>query len=211
MNKEEASSCETWEIPSVHDLDSKSNNSNSVNPRYTTAEQLERVQKEAYDEAFQEGLIKGLEAGQVQIAEKAKHFEAIINSLAEPIHLMDEEVQQELVNLCIALLKQLVRRELKLDPGQVVAVVRDSLSALPLSSRNIQIRLNPEDVKLVQEALGTQTESSSWTIVEDPVVSCGSCKVLTETSRIDATIESRIAQLITQVFGGDRESDKNSR
>ena len=88
--------------------------------------------------------------------------------------------------------------------------MRESLSALPVNARRIQIRLNPEDIALINDALGSpdQQEQTRWQLIDDPVISRGGCKIITETSRIDATVESRIAQLITQVFGGDRESDR---
>ena len=209
IDKEHVSDYETWRIPVVSDFAQGGDQAGDPNSKYLTADKIEQIQKEAYEEAFQQGMQQGISAGQSQIQQQVERLNSVINNLANPLALLDDEVQQELVNLCIALLKQLVRRELKLDPGQVVAVVRDSLSALPLSARKIQVRLNPEDVRLVKDALG-ESDDGNWSLIDDPVISPGGCKIVTETSQIDATVESRIAQLITQVFGGERESDRNS-
>ena len=72
---------------------------------------------------------------------------------------------------------------------------------------NIQIRLHPEDVKLVTSVMSLSSDDGHWKIMEDPIISRGGCKVNTETSQMDVTVESRVNTLISKVFGGLRESD----
>jgi len=45
-------------------------------------------------------------------------------------------------------------------------------------------------------------------VVEDPALTPGGCNIETEHSRIDATVESRLAAVIAQVMGGERSADK---
>jgi flagellar assembly protein FliH len=47
----------------------------------------------------------------------------------------------------------------------------------------------------------------AWKIVEDPVCARGGCKVLTGSSQVDATLESRLAALINSLLGGERDVD----
>jgi flagellar assembly protein FliH len=49
--------------------------------------------------------------------------------------------------------------------------------------------------------------SPAWRIVEDPLITRGGCKVDTEVSHIDATVENRLAAVIATLFGGEREHD----
>lgn len=177
----------------------------AIDPKkYLSARQLEEIYKQAFQEAWNQGQQQGLEAGQQQIKEQVSLLHQLYNTLASPLQELDDTVESELVELVIVLLKQLVRRELKLEPGQVVAVVKDALRALPMSSRNIQVRLNPEDLRLVQDALGAPGENQHWQLVDDPVISRGGCKVVTSTSQIDSSVESQVAILIAQVFGDQR-------
>jgi len=171
-----------------------------------TARQIEELQKQAYEEAFQQGL----QAGQQIINEKVAMLDSIFRALANPLDELDGTVESEIVELVIAMMRQLVRRELKLDPGQVVAVVKDALRALPLSARNIQIRLNPEDMKIVSGALGAPLEQQNWQLIDDPVISRGGCQVVTSTSQIDSTVEAQIARLIAEVFGDQRTREEQS-
>jgi flagellar assembly protein FliH len=44
-------------------------------------------------------------------------------------------------------------------------------------------------------------------LVEDPVITRGGCKVVTDTSQIDATLDSRLASLIAPLLAGARMLD----
>jgi len=109
--------------------------------------------------------------------------------------------------LTIAIARQLIRREIKASPGEIVAVAREAMRTLPLSSRNIRLHLHPEDAALVTEAMGRPMQQGAWEIVEDPALTRGGCEVETDDSRVDATVERRLAQVISNIFGGERGSD----
>ncbi len=205
ISREQIEHIEAWDAPFV----GEQGEAPPAGTQMMTAQELERLQKQAYDEAFQQGYQAGLNKGEQLMRDKAQTLEAVIGALARPLNAVDEEIERELADLCIAMMKQLLRRELSIDPGQVVAVVKEALNALPMSARKIQIRLHPEDVKLVSGALALSDEDQAWQLVEDPVISRGGCKVVTENSQIHSTVEARVAQVITQVFGGQRESDKD--
>jgi flagellar assembly protein FliH len=131
-------------------------------------------------------------------------------TLSMPLLDLDKQVVDELVEVSMAVVRQMVRRELKISPGEVVAVVKEALSVLPVTAGDVQLVLHPEDAALVRTALlGSDTESP-WQIIEDPVLSRGGCRVLTNTSRIDATVENRINAAIAAVMGGERQVDQSS-
>lgn len=201
-----------------------------------TASQIEQIQKEAYDEGFQqghqEGKTKGYEdgrrqgkdegfqaghsegysqayaEGQKEMAEKVAYLEQIMSLLHSPFAELDKEVEDQLVTLAMSVAKHLVRRELKIDPGQVVAVVREALTALPAASRNVRLFLHPEDAGLVRDALSISDGDMNWKIVEDPIITRGGCRVMTETSQVDASVETRLAAIIAKALGGEREGDR---
>ncbi len=180
-----------------------------------TAKQMEQLQKQAYDEGFEQGKKKGFEfghqeakiVGAAQINDLVSKVEAIIATLEAPLKQVDDRIESELVDLVISMVKQLVRREVRLDPSQIIGVVREALAILPIGSRSIRIVLHPEDAKLVREVYDMSDNEQNWNIIEDPVLARGGCRVITETSQIDATTESRLANLIAPLMGGEREVD----
>jgi len=184
-----------------------------------TVDEIEAMQKQAYDEAFAQGKMHGFQQGFDEGSKKgyednvhllqsqAATLVSLLESLSEPFKKLDEEVEKELVKLVIGIATQIIRREIKLDSGQIVAVVRETINVLPLASQKISLKLHPEDAGLVRSALALDEISSSWSIVDDPLITRGGCEVDTEISHVDATVEHRLAAVIATVLGGDRERD----
>jgi len=180
-----------------------------------TAAQLEdlagQAYKEGYDqgqkEGFEYGHREGLEAGRSAIMERIDKFDQILAVLEKPFEDLDDQVENEIVTLVIAMVRQLVRREMHIDAAQVVGVVREALAVLPVSARRIRVLLHPEDAGLVREAYALGDSDQKWQIVEDPVIQRGGCRVFTENSQIDATLESRLNSLIAPLLADERETD----
>ena len=199
----------SWQFPEIDG--SHSVNEQLQNVKIPTANELERIQQQVHDEAlekgYQEGLTKGLKAAEAKINQQAQSIRNLMDSLAEPLKELDDKVEKELVDLTILIAKQLLRRELKVDSGQVVAVVKEAIAALPSSSHLIKLHLHPEDASLVRAALQlNETDNDRWKIIEDPMLTRGGCRVQTENSQIDATIENRLSLLVANILGDERTS-----
>jgi len=165
----------------------------------------EQTRIEGYERGFKEGHRDGLLAGQSDVNAKIRKFTALIKSLNKPLEILDDEVIEQLVQLSINVSRQIIRRELKIDPGQVMAVVRESMSILPASAREVKIYLHPEDGKLVRDILSVDDDADRpWKIVDDPVLTHGSCRITSENSYIDASVEQRLNQVISDLLGDER-------
>lgn len=165
--------------------------------------------KEGYDQGYQTGFKKGYDENAEALKAKGLEFSRLMEALSEPFKNLDEEVEKELVKLAIGLASQIIRREIKTDAGQVIAAVREAINVLPLSSQKVSLYLHPEDAELVRSVLTFDEMSSPWTIIEDPLITRGGCKIDTEVSHINATIESRLAAVVATVFGSERDRDRN--
>jgi len=183
-----------------------------------TAAELERLHKKAHDDGFERGRAEGfryghqeaLEAARSQIAERIVLLDELLEALGAPFRHLDDQVEREVVSLVVAIVRQLVRREVRTDPGQIVGVVREALAILPVASRNVRVVLNPEDAALVRQVYALSDSELTWKMVEDPVVARGGCRVMTETSQVDATLESRLAALIAPLLAAGRSVDPAS-
>ena len=171
---------------------------------YLTAGRLQELQQQAYDEAYQKGLADGVSAGEEQIRRRAARYDELLRALAEPFDQLDESVEKQLVELAIAVVKQLFRREIKVNPTHVIGVVREAIQLLPIASRNVRVHLHPDDASLVRDTLTPAEGEPAWLIVEDPLVTQGGCRVTTENSQIDATAEARLHAAINAALGDER-------
>lgn len=190
------SEAKRWEVPAIDGSDGRG---------LLTAGRLQELQKAAYDEAYQAGLKKGQEAGEDEIKKRAIRFDQLLNALARPFDELEEEVEKHLVELSMAVVKQLFRREIQIEPGHVIGVVHEAIRLLPVASRNIKIHLHPEDAKLVLDSTPTTASESAWDVVEDPLIDRGGCKVSSENSHIDAQAQTRLQAVIAAITGDERQ------
>ncbi len=185
--------------------------------RPPTANQMQSLHKDAYNEGFsmgrKEGRSQGYTEGRTQAAAESeelfKRLEGLFNSLADPVSQLDDELEANLAELTLAIAKQLVRREIKIEPGEIVAVVREAVRVLPISARNPTIYLHPEDIQLVRNALSLGEDEKSYRLEEDLLLTRGDCRVETESSYIDASIEARLSAIAVNMLGDERGQDES--
>jgi flagellar assembly protein FliH len=176
-----------------------------------TVQELEDVEKRAYEEAYAKGRAEGLASAEremrpqlQQLQARIERLDAIVGTLARPLQELDAVVEDQLVQLALTVAKHLVRRELRIDPSQVIAIIRETVALLPASARDVRVHLHPEDAAVVREKLAAPAGERVWTIVEDPVLGRGGCRVTTETAHIDARLETRIGTVVSALLGEER-------
>jgi flagellar assembly protein FliH len=208
----ETSEVTQWQPPHVHRKgETPSDEARGV----LTAAQLDAIQKAAHDEGFEQGRKEGqayghregLEEGRAATRGRIERLDQILGTLEKPFEQLDQQVENEIVTLVISMVRQLIRREVKLDPGQIVGVVREALGILPVSARGIRVVLHREDAVLVRNAYTLGEHDQQWQIIEDPVIQRGGCRIHTDTSQIDATLDSRLNSLIAPLLAGERQQD----
>ena len=219
LSGSETGDAQQWVPPSMGESKDKGAVKKRQSGSMLTAEELEQLQKEAYEEGFELGKKEGfsyghkeaLTQGQQKIDSLIDQVESLLSTLDQPLNQLDEQVERELVELVISMVRQLVRREIRMEPSHIIGIVRESLSILPVSSRHIRVQLHPEDAQLVRSVYDMSDKEQGWKIIEDPVLARGGCRVITETSQIDATLESRLAAMITRIMGGERDDDSDEQ
>lgn len=166
--------------------------------RPQTVEEIEALQKLAYEEARKAGHAEGVKQGLQEVKQKANKLQAVINFLQQPLDDMDEAVEHQLTELAMLLAKQLLKKESSVDHQHIQNLLHESLQFLPLKSRDIRVRLNPADIELLK--LGElNLEEQSWQCVADTSVRAGGCIIESDQSVVDATVENRITQLMEQL------------
>ena len=194
-----------WDLPSV--------SGKAIQGRRPgkTVSELEDVERRAYEEAFAKGREAGVAAAKAEHAQilaqaqaQVKRLEQVVDSLARPLQDVDAQVESELVNLALTVARQLVRRELRIDPSQVIAIIRETVALLPIAARDVRVHLHPEDAAIVRDRLAATTAERAWSIVEDPVLTRGGCRVTTDSALIDARLETRVNTVIATILGDER-------
>lgn len=171
-----------------------------------TLEELESIRQEAYNEGFATGEKEGFHSTTLKVRQEADaalvvklaSLERLMGNLFAPIAEQDSQLEKAMVDLVQHITRQVIQRELALDSSQIESVMREALKLLPLGVGNVRLYINPQDFEQVK-ALRERHEET-WRIVEDAALQPGGCRVETEHSRIDATVETRITQIMAKLF-----------
>ena len=170
-----------------------------------TLEELESIRQEAYNEGFATGEKEGFHSTTLKVRQEAdtalgaklQSLELLMSNLFEPIAEQDAQIEKSLVGLVKHVARQVIQRELAMDSTQIEHVMREALKLLPLGVGNVRLYINPQDFEQVKSL--RERHEETWRIVEDEAMLPGGCRVETEHSRIDATIETRISKIMDQL------------
>jgi len=173
-----------------------------------TAGRLQAIEEEARESGRAAGHAAGLAAGRAEIMRRAKMLDTVLASLAQPLSHIDAQLEEEVLELVMAVARRLVRRELRSDPGEIIGVVREGLASLPIGERQVTVQLHPEDATLVREVFSGNENGPACRILDDPALSRGGARISTDISIIDATLETRINRVFDRMLGGDRQTDE---
>lgn len=193
--------CQPWSLPDLGQSDTG----------YTgkvKAEELEEIQQQAYQEGFERGRREGLDAGRQEMVDGVIQLEQLMCALARPFEDLDKAVEQELLELVFSITRQLLGSEIQANPAQIMTIVRRAVAVLPSASRDLQLHLHPEDARLVHEMLPASDGETQWHIIEDITVGRGGCRVATDTSQVDATVEARLENIIATLLGSEADEDR---
>jgi flagellar assembly protein FliH len=168
-------------------------------------------ERRVWQEAEAAGRAAGLEAARADIEARTRKLddtgrslEAALQALSRPLGQLDDAVHAQIAVLATALARALLRRELRTEPTQIIGIVRDTVALLPASARGVRVTLHPEDAALVRERLSIAGPEQAWSVVDDPVLSRGDCRVHTDYAQIDARIETRLNEALALLLGDDR-------
>lgn len=205
-----ASTAERWSLPQVEgNIVGRAVDERKTKAAADAVARLAREQSEAH--GYEAGMAKAKAEMQGRIDEldaKIKRLDSVLQFICRPLRELDADVEKTLLHLALAVGKQLARRELLVDPAQVIAIIRESLAELPVAAREIRVHLHPEDAAIVRERLTVPVTERAWTIVEDPTMSRAGCIVRTEHSQIDARLDSRINSVIANALGDERAAER---
>lgn len=185
----------------------------SVKP--LTLDELEAIRQDAYNEGFSTGEKDGFHAGQlkarqegeVALSAKLQRLEQLMTHLLEPIAEQDQQLEVALVTLVSHMTRQVVQRELMGDSSQIRHVLREALKLLPMGAGNVRIHIHPQDFELVKGL--RERHEETWRILEDEGLLPGGCRIESEHSQIDASVETRLSLALKQLFEQQREQATN--
>ncbi|OEF19778.1 flagellar assembly protein FliH [Aliivibrio logei] len=172
-------------------------------------EGLEKGQAEGFEtgkpEGYQVGYDEGIAAGQAEIQARIQQLIEMADKFSEPLALLDSQVEKQLIDMVLALTKEVTHVEVKTNPQIILDTVREAVETLPVTEREIKISLNPEDHQRVVEAYGEEAlAQKQWTLSIEPSMNLGDINIQAFDSKVNYLLEERIKTVLTKFCGVNR-------
>jgi len=162
-----------------------------------------QLNEQAYRKGFADGRKRGLtDAENTWHAIGEKQIEPLLISLQEVLLQLNyirketyRKIEKEVVDLALAIARQVICQEITIDREIVVSVAREALAKVENPGR-IKIKMSPSDLQFINE---TQSQLSSLvenfenvTLEATESIQSGGCIIETDLGEIDARIEKQL-------------------
>ncbi|QEP43202.1 hypothetical protein D5085_08790 [Ectothiorhodospiraceae bacterium BW-2] len=169
-----------------------------------TAEELEAIQQEAYQEGFVQGENDGLAAAKEKIAQREaelnrtrEELQQLFETVQQPLQRLDETLSQQVCQLAISIAERIVRADFSSGSEALLPMVREALQRLPgADQQQSTLYLNPEDVALIEHHF----EPTLVRVRADATMSRGGARLESGSARIDMSIEEQIRAIAAEIF-----------
>ena len=169
-----------------------------------------QTNEQFYQEGYNEGLARGQSEGEkIGAALAASKIEPLLKSLQSGVMQLKNirqetyrHIELEVVDLALAIARQVVCREIEMDKEVVICVAREALSKVEDAAR-INIKMSPSDLQFINETKYQLSDLidkiDNITLEAEESVESGGCIIETNLGEIDARIEKQL-QAVEESF-----------
>lgn len=208
---DESRSFASWTLPEVETgkPTAQRDEGTRVVARALTARQLEEITTRAHREGFahgvKEGRAAGFEKGQAEgraaareeLKQQVLQLQNVMKQLFEPIAEQNAAIETAMTQLSLDVARTVLAREPALDAQELIPIVRRAIRELPVGERNITVLLHPQQIERVRDCAEWPT---AWRLQADSRVDAGGCKVKTDHSLVDFSVDMRFRQVAAQML-----------
>ncbi|MFT3857250.1 MAG: flagellar assembly protein FliH [Aquabacterium sp.] len=158
-----------------------------------------------WQEGRNEGHREGLEAGrQAAMQDVQRRFDSLAAPLDQALAALkalqadyQAAMRKEVVELVDLIAQQVIRCELTLHPVQLLNLVDEALATLPPQRDGVEVYLNADECERIR--LLDPARASKWTLIPDPQLAPGECRVKAAGQEIDAGCRQRLQACMAQI------------
>lgn len=149
--------------------------------------------EEGRQAGYAEGHAEGLELARQQ----AERLQQLAQACSEAIQDIEADIGDALLSLAVSIAEQVLRSTLDTQPERIVDLVRDVMQVDGCQQGVLKLRLNPEDLDLVDQFLQQDSTVTQWRLQADPAIERGGCLAETALGNIDATLQTRWQRVVS--------------
>ena len=158
-------------------------------------ESPEEILKRSYAEGFAKGEKEGFETGNRKADPVVERMQAILQEIDGLWQQLVQTYEEKIIQLVSRVSEKVVLGQVAVDHDTVKRVILDTFRMIP-EPVEVTIDIHPEDVEHIEnikEEFFQQLKTLKHiSLLPDPSVSPGGCRVKTRFGEVDATLESRL-------------------
>ncbi len=171
---------------------------------------LAQLERSAFENGFRQGEKAGLEIAEKRVEAMMRRYGDAILELGRAKSAAYREVERDVVRLALEVARNIVHREVQVDPEIVQTLVRVALSHVAERSP-VTVRVHPLDYAFLTEKhpgwVEEAAEGRQVAIVADKTIERGGCVVQTDCGDIDARIEEEFREVERAFFEGPGQAE----
>ncbi|MDW1501236.1 flagellar assembly protein FliH, partial [Vibrio sp. YT-19(2023)] len=136
-------------------------------------------------------------AGKQGFLEAAKPVNDLFQALSRWQSEKEQQQRHMICELVQKVAQQVIRAELTLMPQQILALVDETLSAMPGKAETVTVHLNPQDLERITHINADLPKS--WKLVANNELPIGGCQLVTDDAEADASCDSRLEACMDNV------------
>ena len=187
--KEHVGEAAVWEFQSL---------AGSEQPRGTERLLSER-ERRAYARGRQEGFAEGQQAAMQVRMQHGREVARVLDELRGRFAELESGGAEQVLQLALAIARQVVRREVEVDAALVLPALREAVASVIDQQSHPRVHLSPQDLDHLRGDLEADGMLKGCRFVPDASVRRGGCRVETPTCDVDATLQSRWQRVLAAV------------
>lgn len=152
----------------------------------------EKRAREARDAGYREGEAAGRQAAEQELRPVLERLGRSIEEVARLRPAMAAEAESSLLQLSVAIARRVLHREISLDPDALAGIVRAALGKAQADGA-CRVRAHPEQAEALRAAFARN--SRAVTVEADPSLERGGVVVETGRGKLDASVETQLAEI----------------
>jgi flagellar assembly protein FliH len=180
-------------------LEKKEKTISDVESRLSLNQNIEAIEREAYEKGFEAGEKGGFALGEQKALILIEKLEMLIRELISLKETLTKELEPQMVELVFSIARTVIRKELTTNPEAIVAITKEALTRLGKTGQII-IKINPSLSDLFMKHKPGLTDIYPDIIFDiDPSVAQDGSVVIGPTEDIITDIDEQLKNLIREL------------
>ena len=149
----------------------------------------------ARDEGFRHGLEVGRKQGHAEgvdlAARRNQEFDAILSGLKQSVAGLDDAIAADLIQLALAVARQVMCAHIETNVEAIVPVVREALNSVVAIVVHPRLSMHPADAEIVGREMATELSANNCRVHPDVRMTRGDVRIDDAAFELDATRATR--------------------